>query len=53
MDICDPYPASVREHGLGADGKIVFDKFQVAQEFWGMRGQGTAEGKQNSEDGEV
>ena len=27
----DPYITSVREHVPGADGKIVFDKFHVAQ----------------------
>jgi len=31
MDMWDPYIASVREHVPGADGKIVFDKFHVAQ----------------------
>ncbi len=31
MDMCDPYIASVREHVEGADEKIVFDKFHVAQ----------------------
>jgi transposase len=31
MDMWDPYIASVREHVAGADGKIVFDKFHVAQ----------------------
>ena len=31
MDMWDPYIASVREHVPEADGKIVFDKFHVAQ----------------------
>jgi transposase len=31
MDMWDPYVASVRAHVPGADGKIVFDKFHVAQ----------------------
>jgi transposase len=31
MDMWDPYVASVREHVAGADRKIVFDKFHVAQ----------------------
>jgi transposase len=31
MDLWDPYIASVREHVPEADGKIVFDKFHVAQ----------------------
>jgi len=31
MDMWDPYIASVREHLPEADGKIVFDKFHVAQ----------------------
>ena len=31
MDMWDPYIASVREHLPAADGKIVFDKFHVAQ----------------------
>lgn len=31
MDMWDPYIASVREHVPDADGKIVFDKFHVAQ----------------------
>jgi transposase len=31
MDMWDPYVASVRAHVAGADGKIVFDKFHVAQ----------------------
>jgi transposase len=31
MDMWDPYVASVREHVAAADGKIVFDKFHVAQ----------------------
>ena len=31
MDMWDPYIASVREHVEGADEKIVFDKFHVAQ----------------------
>ena len=31
MDMWDPYVASVREHVPGADGKIVFDKFHIAQ----------------------
>ena len=34
MDMWDPYIASVREHVPEADGKIVFDKFHVAQ-HWG------------------
>ena len=31
MDMWDPYVASVRAHVADADGKIVFDKFHVAQ----------------------
>ena len=31
LDMWDPYVASVREHVPEADGKIVFDKFHVAQ----------------------
>jgi transposase len=31
MDMWDPYITSVREHVPGADGKIVFDKFHIAQ----------------------
>lgn len=31
MDMWDPYLSSVREHLPGADGKIVFDKFHIAQ----------------------
>ena len=31
MDMWNPYIASVREHLPGADGKIVFDKFHIAQ----------------------
>src|SRR5215472_16711719 len=31
MDMWDPYVASVRAHVTDADGKIVFDKFHVAQ----------------------
>jgi transposase len=31
MDMWDPYIASVREHVPEADGKIVFDKFHIAQ----------------------
>ena len=31
MDMWDPYIVSVREHVPEADGKIVFDKFHVAQ----------------------
>jgi transposase len=31
MDMWDPYVASVREHVPEAEGKIVFDKFHVAQ----------------------
>ena len=31
MDMWDPYVTSVREHVTGADKKIVFDKFHVAQ----------------------
>jgi transposase len=31
MDMWDPYTHSVREHVPEADGKIVFDKFHVAQ----------------------
>jgi len=31
MDMWDPYITSVREHVPDADGKIVFDKFHVAQ----------------------
>jgi transposase len=31
MDMWDPYVSSVREHVPEADGKIVFDKFHVAQ----------------------
>jgi transposase len=31
MDMWDPYIASVKEHVPEADGKIVFDKFHVAQ----------------------
>jgi transposase len=31
MDMWDPYVASVREHVAEADGKIVFDKFHIAQ----------------------
>jgi len=31
MDMWDPYVASVRAHVAGADQKIVFDKFHVAQ----------------------
>ena len=31
MDMWDPYVASVQEHVAGADQKIVFDKFHVAQ----------------------
>jgi transposase len=31
MDMWDPYIASVREHLPEPDGKIVFDKFHVAQ----------------------
>lgn len=31
MDMWEPYVASVREHVEGADGKIVFDKFHIAQ----------------------
>ncbi|HUI55063.1 MAG TPA: ISL3 family transposase [Bryobacteraceae bacterium] len=31
MDMWDPYIASVREHVPEADGKIVFDKFYIAQ----------------------
>ena len=31
MDMWDPYVASVRAHLPEADGKIVFDKFHVAQ----------------------
>jgi transposase len=31
MDMWDPYLTSVREHVPEADGKIVFDKFHVAQ----------------------
>ena len=31
MDMWDPYISSVREHVPGADGKIVFDKFHIAQ----------------------
>jgi transposase len=31
MDMWDPYIASVREHVSEPDGKIVFDKFHVAQ----------------------
>ena len=36
MDMWDPYIHSVREHVPEADGKIVFDKFHVAQHL-GMR----------------
>ena len=31
MDMWNPYLASVREHLPAADGKIVFDKFHIAQ----------------------
>ena len=31
MDMWDPYVTSVREHVPDADGKIVFDKFHIAQ----------------------
>jgi transposase len=31
MDMWDPYITSVREHVPGADSKIVFDKFHIAQ----------------------
>jgi transposase len=31
MDMWDPYVASVREHVPGAEKKIVFDKFHIAQ----------------------
>ena len=31
MDMWNPYIASVREHLPEADGKIVFDKFHIAQ----------------------
>ena len=31
MDMWDPYVSSVREHVAEADGKIVFDKFHIAQ----------------------
>jgi len=31
LDMWDPYVNSVREHLPGADGKIVFDKFPIAQ----------------------
>src|SRR5207245_11051637 len=31
MDMWDPYITSVREHVPEANGKIVFDKFHVAQ----------------------
>jgi transposase len=30
-DMWDPYISSIREHVPGADGKIVFDKFHIAQ----------------------
>ena len=35
MDMWNPYIASVREHLPGADGKIVFDKFHIAQHLGG------------------
>lgn len=31
MDMWDPYISSVREHMPVADGKVVFDKFHIAQ----------------------
>src|ERR1017187_1565262 len=37
MDMWDPYVASVRAHLPEADGKIVFDKFHVAQHFTYLR----------------
>jgi transposase len=35
MDMWDPYITSVREHVPGAGGKIVFDKFHIAQHLGG------------------
>ena len=35
MDMWNPYIASVREHLPGADGKMVFDKFHIAQHLGG------------------
>ena len=35
MDMWNPYIASVREHLPEADGKIVFDKFHIAQHLGG------------------
>ena len=49
MDMWDPYIASVREHVPEADGKIVFDKFHVAQHLGNAVDRVRRKEKQNSE----